>query len=250
MNMRQDISLTRVNSVRLSGFNRHPIATCRLARPERYPEIMAHAPHCIARGCGSSYSDAAINTSGVVISMLKLNRLLAFDAEKGQLTAQAGATLRDICQFCVPKGWFLPVMPGTAWVSLGGAIAADVHGKNHWQAGSFSQSIIWLECITANGESIHCSAHQNADLFWATVGGMGLTGLIGTVCLQLKPISSPYLWVEPEKTSQLDQTLTRLHERQLTHDYQVAWLDGCAKSSQRGRGIILSAVHATGDESN
>lgn len=231
----------------LSGFTGLPTLPCHLVRPSRYHQFMPQLPHCIARGSGSSYSDAAINQHGVVISTRCLNRFLAFDVEQGILTAEAGVTLKEICQLIMPYGWFLPVAPGTAEVSLGGAVSADIHGKNHVHQGTFSQHILWIELITATQERIRCSATDNADLFWATVGGMGLIGLIGVVCFKLKPIANAYVMVKNETTVTLDQTIKVLTARAAEYEYSVAWLDACTSNHQLNRGVVMSANHANQD---
>ncbi len=227
----------------LSGFNGYPSFLCRLVRPERYHQFIPQLPNCIARGSGSSYSDAAVNTDGIVISTSRLNRFLAFDRERGILTAEAGVTFKEICELIVPAGWFLPVVPGTFSVSLGGAVCADIHGKNHFQQGTLSQHVIWLELITASLECIRCSANEEADLFWATVGGMGLTGLIGVVCLKLQRIMNPYMTVKTQATVNLEQTVTALNDSSAEYEYSVAWLDG-GINRQWGRGVVMAARHS------
>jgi decaprenylphospho-beta-D-ribofuranose 2-oxidase len=227
---------------KLSGFNNYPEFNCKLIRPEKYHDLVPVLPSCIARGSGLSYSDAAINEQGSVISTTRLNRFLSFDCDQGILVAEAGLTLREICEVVVPNGWFLPVIPGSSGVSLGGAIAADVHGKNHVHAGSFSQHIAWIELITACGDRLHCSSSEQSDIFWATVGGMGLTGLISIVSLALKKIESPFMRISTTVTPDLGQTLARLEDASCENTYSVAWLDGYA------RGVVTTASHVAGDE--
>jgi len=228
----------------LSGFNGYPKVSCRLIRPEYYNNFLPQSPHCIARGCGSSYGDASINTTGIVVSTLQLNRFLAFDSQKGILVVEAGITLHEICQLIVPAGWFLPATPGSAFISLGGAIAADAHGKNHLKEGSLGEHIVWFELITATFERIRCTANENADLFWATIGGMGLTGFISTICIKLKRISSPFMMVENKKTINLSETLDILNDTSSRYEYNIAWLDGQANKNRWGKGIIMTGNHA------
>lgn len=232
----------------LTSFNCYPKQTCNLHRPERYRDLLTPCTDpMITRGQGNSYGDAALNEHGHVISTERLNRFITFDAAQGILTAEAGVTLANILSLIVPKGWFLPVTPGTQQVSLGGCIAADVHGKNHHRTGSFSAHIIWLELITAEREILRCSAKENPDVYWATIGGMGLTGIIGTVCLKLLPCKSNYLAVTHRATHNLAQTIEQLETNEFDDDYSVAWLDTTVKQSL-GRGIIMTAHHANPEE--
>lgn len=229
--------------INLSTFNGYPELSCQLIRPERYHEFVPTLPHCIARGCGSSYGDAALNSEGIVVSTARLNRFLNFDREQGVLVAEAGVTFDEICELILPAGWFLPVIPGMARISLGGAVAADVHGKNHLQQGSFGQHLLWIELVTASSERIRCSPTEHADLFWATVGGMGLTGFISTVCLKLKRVASSQLVVENKLTTGLSETLSALNDGASMHEYNVAWLDGQATQCQLAKGVIMTAYH-------
>ncbi len=231
----------------LSSFNGYPRQSCNLSRPERYHQLLSHVTSTvIIRGQGNSYGDAALNENGQVISMERLNRFIAFDREQGILTAEAGVTLADILSLVIPVGWFLPVTPGTQQVSLGGCIAADVHGKNHQLTGSFSKHIIWLDLITSAGEVIRCSTDENPDFFWATIGGMGLTGIIGTVCLKLRCCPNKYLTVNNHTANNLAEVIERL--RTNDDEYSVAWLDTFASKQNLGRGIIMTAQHTPIEE--
>lgn len=230
--------------IRLSGFNGYPVFDCQLTRPEKHDELIPKLPHCIARGSGLSYSDAAINQEGYIISTTRLNRFLYFDPTQGILIAEAGVTLREIFDVIIPAGWFLPVIPGSSGVSLGGAIAADVHGKNHWNAGSFSEHVAWFELITANQHRLHCSATENQEVFLATMGGMGLTGLISTVCLMLKKIKNPFMEVHTKITADLEETIAQLVNFSSQDHYSVAWLDA---QNANWRGVVTTACHASCD---
>lgn len=228
-------------NIALTSFNQYPRYNCILHRPERYHELLKLDQPTIARGQGSSYGDAALNADGHVITTQRLNRFIAFDRVHGILTAEAGVTLGEILTLIIPQGWFLPVTPGTQLATLGGCIAADVHGKNHPSAGSFSNYIAWLELILANGEVVRCDAHENSELFWATAGGMGLTGIIGTACLKLKPIHSSYMKVAHTKTSGLNQILEHLNTTPYD-TYQVSWLNPYAPTTVQA--INMTAQHA------
>ena len=200
----------------LSGWGRYPVQTCELERPERYADLCSAAVSVIARGQGRSYGDAALNEGGRVLLTERINRLLDFDAVRGILRAEAGTTLAEILPVIVPKGWFLPVTPGTKFVSLGGCVAADVHGKNHHHDGSFGDHVVALELILADGSRVACSPDQKPELLRATVGGMGLTGIIGEVTLKLVPIQSARACARGEKM------VARLQIAKLTHGEAAA----------------------------
>ncbi len=232
----------------LSGWNHYPIQPCKIIRPERYRELQAQ-PSCIARGQGRSYGDAALNTKGAVLLTERLNRLLAFDKHAGILQAEAGITLAEILAVIVPHGWFLSVTPGTQFTSLGGCIAADVHGKNHHHAGSFGNFILNFELILAGNTRLICSPTENADAFWATIGGMGLTGIIGTATIKLMPLPSTQMAVKSIAAANLEQIFTLLADPVYDDTYTVAWIDTLATGSNLGKGIIMTAHHLPAGES-
>lgn len=226
-----------------TSFNHYPHQRPkRLSRPESYSELEALTSNSIARGLGGSYGDAALNKDGHVVLTERLDRFLEFDEQQGTLCVEAGIDLRKILDLIVPRGWFLPVTPGTSHVTLGGCIAADVHGKNHQRAGSIGQHVMSLTLITAQGEHVQCSPEIHSELFWATIGGMGLTGTIATVALKLKPIESAYLLVQHKKTNNLQETFDYLSQESLSDEYKVAWLD--ALNLPLGHSIIMCARHA------
>jgi decaprenylphospho-beta-D-ribofuranose 2-oxidase len=213
----------------ISGWGRYPVQSCELQRPERYADLRPDdSVSLIPRGQGRSYGDAALNENGQVLLTERVNRLLEFDLESGILRAEAGVTLAEILNVVIPKGWFLPVTPGTKFVSLGGCVAADVHGKNHHHEGSFGAHVLVLELILADGSRVACSATKNPQLFWATVGGMGLTGIIGEVTLQLVPISSAYMMVRHHVAVDLEQLFEHLQNPAQDDRYTVAWIDSLA----------------------
>ena len=233
---------------RLSGWGRYPEHEAELERPERYAGQRPDAPPMIARGQGRGYGDAALNQDGHVLLTERINRLLEFDVERGIRRAEAGITLAEILEVIVPQGWFLPVTPGTRFVSLGGCVAADVHGKNHHHDGSFGEHVLAIELLLADGSSRTCSAAENADLFWATVGGMGLTGIIGEVSLRLMPVPSAYMRVQNHAAGNLDQLFSLMQDASLDDRYAVAWIDSMAGGSALGRGILMCGHHALPDE--
>ncbi len=232
----------------ISGWGRYPVQTCKLQRPERYADLRPNLASLIARGQGRSYGDAALNENGGVLLTERVNRLLEFDVEQGILRAEAGATLAEILDVIVPQGWFLPVTPGTRFVSLGGCVAADVHGKNHHHDGSFGAHVLGIELILADGSSTLCSPSENAELFWATVGGMGLTGIIGEVALKLIPIQSAYMQVRHHAAADFENLFRLMQDAALDDRYTVAWIDSMAGGAQFGRGIVMCGHHAAPDE--
>lgn len=225
-----------------SSFNGYPIEQPEyISRPESYAELKPSQLMSIARGSGGSYGDAALNAQGEIILTNRLDRFLEFDVHTGILSVESGVSLAKILKLIVKQGWFLPVMPGTAEVSLGGCIAADIHGKNHSHAGSLGENILSLQVITATGARINCSPKVIPELFWATIGGMGLTGIIGVVTLQLKRIKTAYMKVQHKVTHSLEQILESLGQDD-EFEYSVAWLD--ALNRPFSHGIIMKAKHA------
>jgi len=231
----------------LSGWGRYPVQSCELERPERYADLRANTDSVIARGQGRSYGDAALNENDRVLLTERVNRMLDFDIEQGILRAEAGTTLAEILPVIVPKGWFLPVTPGTKFVSLGGCVAADVHGKNHHHDGSFGDHVLALEMILADGSRVSCSATKRPELFWATVGGMGLTGIIGEVTLKLVPVTSAYMKVQNRAAENLEQLFNLLQDPEQDDRYTVAWIDCLASGANLGRGVAMFGHHADAD---
>jgi len=232
----------------ISGWGRYPVQICKLQRPERYADLGPGSGNAIARGQGRSYGDAALNENGLVLLTERVNRFLEFDAVNGILRAEAGVTLAEILPLIVPKGWFLPVTPGTKFVSLGGCAAADVHGKNHHYDGSFGNHVVALELIISDGTRVMCSPSKNANLFWATIGGMGLTGIIGEVTIQLIPVQSNYMMVRHHSADNLEQLFQLLQNPASDDRYTVAWIDSMARGDQLGRGIAMSGHHVAMEE--
>lgn len=238
--------MLRARKEMIAGWGRVPQEICDLVRPEKYKallEAVAQAP-CIARGAGRSYGDASLNKDHTVILTERVNRFLAFDKEKGLLTVEAGVTLQEILAVTVKEGWFLPVTPGTQFATIGGCVACDVHGKNHHRDGSLGNYVAAFELITAEGKKILCTPQSNGDLFWATIGGMGLTGIIGTVVLKLIPLSSPEMIVSHHVALDLDQAFLYLTDPVFDDRYTVAWID----TFRQGRSIVMSAHHAHPEE--
>lgn len=195
----------------------------------------------VLRGLGRSYGDSSLGR--YVLSTLEYNQILSFDPASGELICEAGITLEQILASFVPRGWFLPTTPGTKFVTLGGALAADVHGKNHHRTGSFSEHVNWLDLLLASGEILRCSATENPGLFLATCGGMGLTGLILRVSINLVPLSTSYIRQELIQARSLSEIMALFEES--THwPYSVAWIDCLTSGRRMGRSVMMRGEHA------
>ncbi len=192
-------------------------------------------------GQGRSYGDSCLNENGILLQTSNLNRFISFDPISGILRCEAGITFKDILHTIVPHGWFLPIVPGTQFISLGGAIANDIHGKNHYRAGTFGRHVTCFELIRSDGTKRLCSMQNNSELFKATIGGLGLTGLILWAEIQLIPIKSAYLNVEKIKFKHIDDffSLNQLSEKKF--DYTVAWIDCTQREKSLGRGVFMRA---------
>ena len=194
-------------------------------------------------GQGRSYGDTCLNDGGVLLLTNGLDRFISFDAKSGILRCEAGITLADLLQLVVPQGWFLPITPGTKYVSIGGAIASDVHGKNHHGAGTFGRFVKKFELLRSNGVRILCSPEENPDWYRATIGGLGLTGLIVWAEIQLRPISNPLIQMESVRFENLDEFFELSSESDKTFEYTVAWIDCFSRGKSLGRGLFLRGNH-------
>jgi decaprenylphospho-beta-D-ribofuranose 2-oxidase len=233
----------------ISGWGRYPLASCAVYRPERRSAIAEildsrEQQNYIARGRGRSYGDTAINEGGGVVETPALNQMIAFDQATGTLECEAGVGLDTIIDTFMRRGWFLPVTPGTRFVTVGGAIANDVHGKNHHSDGAFCDFVDSLTLLIPTGAVLTCSRTENADVFWATVGGIGLTGFILTVRLRLLPVETAYAKVDYHRAGNLDEALALLHEHDEKFRYSVAWIDCLATGSSMGRSVLMLGDHA------
>jgi len=229
----------------LAGWGNYPkIATEGLApgRPDAVPALLTSRNGLVARGQGRAYGDAAIGMA-TTLSSHRLNRFRGFDAATGRLTVEAGVTITEILASFVPRGFFLKVVPGTKFVSIGGAIAADVHGKNHHRDGSFGDHVAALRLALPNGEIVTCSRGENAELFAATIGGMGLTGVIVDATLQMMPIETGWLKQTTHVAANLDAAIGAL-DATASATYSVAWIDCVASGASLGRSLIFAADHA------
>ena len=223
----------------LSGWGRHPALDCRLERLRRredLPGLLQPGATLIARGNGRSYGDAALNPE-LTLSMLSMNRMRAFDAGTGLLDCEAGVLLTDLLETFVPRGWFPPVVPGTRLVTVGGMVAADVHGKNHHRDGTFGAHVESLTLAGADGAIRECSRAENADLFRATLGGMGLTGVILSARFRLRPVETAFVMAETRAARDLDETMA-LFEASRDWPHSVAWIDCLARGAGLGRSVM------------
>jgi FAD/FMN-containing dehydrogenase len=198
----------------------------------------------LAYGLGRSYGDSCLNEGGTLLETPALNGLLSFDEASGLLRCQAGVTLAEIIGFALPRGWFLPTSPGTKFVTVGGAIANDVHGKNHHRAGTFGRHVPRFELLRSDGERLDCSATQNAGLYGATIGGLGLTGLITWAEVQLRRAPGPFIAMESVRFRSLDEFLELSAESDRDFEYTMAWVDCMAAGESSGRGLFMRGNHA------
>jgi FAD/FMN-containing dehydrogenase len=233
----------------MSGWGRFPRVETDLRQaptPREAGRTTAREEGLIARGNGRAYGDAALGAR-VTLDVTRLNRMRAFDASTGSLTVEAGVLLDDIIATFAPRGFFPPVVPGTRFVTVGGAIAADVHGKNHHRDGGFGAHVERLVLATAGGEVLALSRTAHADLFAATIGGMGLTGTILEATLRLRRIDTGWIRQRTIVAADLAAALAALDAADAA-TYSVAWIDGLARGSRLGRALIFLGEHARRDE--
>jgi decaprenylphospho-beta-D-ribofuranose 2-oxidase len=200
----------------------------------------------IARGLGRAYGDAAQNAGGRVIDTTGMARITAVDTSTGVVTAEAGVSLGQLLDVLLPAGWFLPITPGTRFVTVGGAIAADVHGKNHHRDGSFCEHVERMTLLTPAGETL--SLAPTDPEFWATAGGMGLTGVITEATLRMTPVETAYVVEHAERLANVDACMARMEATDADHRYSVAWIDCLARGARLGRSVLLRGDHARPDD--
>ncbi|HEY4215024.1 MAG TPA: FAD-binding oxidoreductase [Steroidobacteraceae bacterium] len=208
------------------------------ALPERSPML----PY----GNGRSYGDTCLNDGGTLLLATGLDRYVSFDATTGVIECEAGVLFSDIIDLLLPRGWFLPVTPGTAFVTVGGAIANDVHGKNHHRAGTFAHHVLEFELQRSDGSVLRCSRTQNPEWFAATVGGLGLTGLIRSARIQLRPVPGGWIHGDSRRFGSLTDFFRLSDDSETDFEYTVAWVDCTAAGKRRGRGIFIRGNHASG----
>jgi decaprenylphospho-beta-D-ribofuranose 2-oxidase len=228
--------------MRIHGWGNYPTINAEVIKPQSIEDChdIMRKGSLISRGMGRSYGDSA--NASLVLQTNHLDHFIDFDVKTGILSCEAGVTFNEILKIVVPKGWFLPVTPGTSFVSVGGAIASDVHGKNHHQVGTFSQFVTSITMLLGTGEMVNISPTSKSDLFYATCGGMGLTGVILSATIKLKSIRSTYI----KQTTLKADCLETAYEQFETHQYSsysVAWIDCLAKGSQLGRSVLMLGEH-------
>lgn len=232
--------------MRVTNWGRYPAVEGELSAPRsdaQARELVLNAQRAIGRGMGRCYGDSSLCEDGLMLSSRRLDKMLSFDPATGLLEAEAGVTLSEILDAFAPRGWFLPVTPGTKFVSLGGAIASDVHGKNHHQAGCFGRHVQRLDLLTADGSVLRCSKTEHPEVFAATCGGHGLTGVVLRAALRLVPMASAHIRQETVKTANL-QGIMDAFEESGQWTYSVAWIDCAATGAGLGRSLLMRGEHA------
>jgi len=197
----------------------------------------------LAYGCGRSYGDSCLNNGNTLLDTTPLDRFIAFDEEHGLLRCEAGVTLAEILNVIVPRGWFLPTTPGTKFVTVGGAIANDVHGKNHHKAGTFGRHVTRFELLRSDGERVICAPDENADLFRATIGGLGLTGLIVWAEFEVRRVDGPFIAKEQIRFRNIDEFFEISADSDEGFEYTMAWVDCLATGKHLGRGLFMRGNH-------
>ena len=233
----------------LTGWGRIAPSTAQLAEPAdpgagRGAAGQRPGRGVIARGLGRSYNNAAQCGGGLVIGTTAMRRITSFDTSTGLVTCEAGVSLEQLMVAGLPSGWFVPVSPGTRQVTVGGAIAADVHGKNHHVAGSFAQHVPWFDLLLPDGRQCRVTPGGDPRLFWATAGGMGLTGIILAAAVQLTPVQTSRVRVDTVRTADIDETMAYLSATDDRYGYTVAWTDCLARGASLGRSVITSGDFA------
>jgi decaprenylphospho-beta-D-ribofuranose 2-oxidase len=241
----------RKAELELAGWGRFPRARSEAARPERFAEAVAGFVTSSAEngiclyGAGRSYGDCALNAGGTTLITGRLDRILAFDAETGIVQLEPGVDYRRLLDVFLPRGWLAPVTPGTSLATIGGAVALDVHGKNHERDGSLGQHVTELDLVLADG-SRRTVTPQDGDLFRATVGGLGLTGFITRVALRLARVPGGQVRVREHRCADLEAFIAALQDA-AGAAYTVGWIDGAARGATLGRGILQTAEPIPGD---
>jgi decaprenylphospho-beta-D-ribofuranose 2-oxidase len=237
-------------TTRLSGWGANLRSDCVLLEPETPAQVGARLDRrsSLPRGLGRSYGDAALNAGGQVLGLGHMDRYLAFDESSGELTCEAGVSLARIIQDFAPRGWFPMITPGTRFVTVGGCIACDVHGKAHHAQGCFSSSVEALTLLLASGEVVRASRGENPELFWGTFGGMGLLGIVLDATLRLRAIETTFFRQKAIPAADLESVLAALDEHDKTFSYSLATLDVFATGARLGRGVLTVGEHARREE--
>lgn len=227
------------------SWGRYPHTSQRLlSLDDRHAPLPPVEGTALPRGNGRSYGDSCLNDQGTLLLTRGLDRYIQFDPATGLLECEAGVLLSEILDLAVPQGWFLPVTPGTKFVTVGGAIANDVHGKNHHRVGSFGHQVEGFELLRSDGSRRWCTPAEHTDWFFATIGGLGLTGLVTHARLRLRRISSPWMATETLRFHHLSEFFELSARSEPDYEYTVAWIDCAARGSTLGRGLFSRANHA------
>jgi decaprenylphospho-beta-D-ribofuranose 2-oxidase len=235
----------------ITGWGRNSHARVRAARPERSRDIDAAlavvGPNgLLARGGGRAYGDSALNSGGDVLLTERLDRILSFDPASGDIVCEPGVTFADLLDAFLPRGFMPPASPGTAFATVGGAVAADVHGKNHDRHGSFGDHVQWFDLLLADGTTRRVSPDSDPELFAATIGGIGLTGIIRAVAFRLLPGAQPTVAVRERQIPDLERFLSAFVDIRDSATFSVGWIDGVARGVSLGRGILQTAEFTEG----
>ena len=233
----------------LHGWGRYPI----ISSPVRHTADLTYGSQgaTLSRGLGRAYGDAGLPPRASVRPVVvtpQANRILLFDQESGLLTAEAGLSLKELLSIIAPLGWYTPVSPGTQYVTLGGMVASDIHGKNHHVDGCFGMHVRALKLRIGTGEVVTVTPQNDPELFWATCGGMGLTGHLLEVTVQLASIPSPWIYETSDRYDSLEEVFHNLREASVHWPMTVAWIDTSARGARLGRGIVMRGRWATPDE--
>ena len=251
--VRAGLDRLRTRPMILGGWGRlRPVPTlvCRPERTAQWLDLLDRGASTtlIPRGLGRSYGDSAVDDRGLTVVCTRLNRLVDFDREAGSVTCEAGTSLGELIRTFLPRGYFLPVSPRTKHVSVCGAIAAAVHGKNRHEDGTFGNFVEGFELLTAGGEVVTYTAQKHPDWFRATIGGMGLTGAILRARIRLRPVETSRLRVDYHKAPDLDRALSLFQEGDRRYQYSVAWIDCLARGRSLGRAVLMRGNHASRDD--
>ena len=230
--------------MKLGGWGRYPLIEAKLKSPTSIKELieLISRGNAIGRGNGRSYGDSSISEQNT-ICMKNFNRILEFNNKNGLTVVESGVLLSEIITTFLNRGWFPKVTPGSKYVTIGGMIACDVHGKNHHKDGSFGNYIEWLDIITSDGEIVRCSRKINSEVFNWTIGGMGLTGIILRVAFYLHPVTTSWIKQKTIPAKNIDHAI-EIFEKNLDSTYSVAWIDCLSKGNKLGRSLVMLGEHA------
>lgn len=234
----------------LAGWGLYPAAPCHLVQPEWPSEAARFAARgsSVPRGLGRSYGDPAVNRNGQVISIVKMDRYLGWDPDTGTLVCESGVSLEQIIKDFTPRGWFPAITPGTKYVTIGGCIANDIHGKAHHAQGSFVTCVDSVRVLLANGQVVNASRDENADLFWGLFGSVGLLGVVLDATIRLRKIESSYFRQKAVVVKDLEHMLEVLDEYNSVYPYSVAYADPIATGKKLGQGVVSFGEHAAPSE--